>query len=165
MSSPLSLPSLVLMSEYTNDWSLYVRALYGHFSRDFYGEPRLSFQGRPVFCARDPVYDGKDAGFWHIISEGKIEADRIPDLRRCERICWPAAILACYPQPELKGWRQPNRGESRLAVSLGDFSYVVILTERSARSGPFYRLITAFHVEQEHRRNKLARECFGCPGI
>ncbi|MNH30689.1 hypothetical protein D3C79_909980 [compost metagenome] len=45
---------------------------------------------------RHPVIQGKEATFWHMISEGNDEAERLPDLRRCERIRWPRrADLVC----------------------------------------------------------------------
>lgn len=44
--------------------------------------------------------DGKEATFWHMIQEGRIEEDRTPDIRRCERIRWPKPISHPKAQKE-----------------------------------------------------------------
>lgn len=38
--------------------------------------------------------NGKHFGFWRVISDGELEDDRLPDLRRCERITWIAYLIA-----------------------------------------------------------------------
>lgn len=44
------------------------------------------FQGRRLGLKRHPLSQGKEATFWHMISEGTTEEKRTPDFRRCERI-------------------------------------------------------------------------------
>jgi hypothetical protein len=46
----------------------------------------LQFRGWPVNCWRIPEAHGRWASFFHLVQEGPIEDDRVPDLRRCERI-------------------------------------------------------------------------------
>ncbi len=97
---------------------------------------------------------GKEATFWHIISEGEVESERLPDLRRCERIRWPCAIIEASKDGLTKCWRTNRKGEERVVLTLEDFSYVVVLADR----GEYVLLWTAFCVELEHRRQKLSRE-------
>ena len=39
------------------------------------------------------MFKGKPGTFWHIVSSGENEEERLPDLRRYERVAWPAHIL------------------------------------------------------------------------
>ncbi len=82
------LPDLVLFEHYENNWDKYLVVLYEHFKEDFvYQKP--VFKGKKLAVKRYPLTDdGKEATFWHIISEGKTADNRLPDLRRCERIRW-----------------------------------------------------------------------------
>jgi hypothetical protein len=103
------------------------------------------------------VVKGKEATFWHIISEGEVESERLPDLRRCERIRWPRAIIDTSNFGFVKCWKTNRKGDERIALALEDFSYVVVLADR----GEFVLLWTAYYVEQEHRRQKLRKEYEG----
>jgi hypothetical protein len=49
-------------------------------------------------------------------------------------------------------------GDPRIAIALSDFSYVVILAERSGPNGTYHLPWTAFCVERPHQRIKLERE-------
>ena len=45
--------------------------------------------------------------------------------------------------------------EWRIVIALDDFSYIVVLALREG----YAILWTAYHVEREHRRAKLRKEC------
>jgi len=102
--------------------------------------------------------NGKEATFWHMISEGKVEADRLPDLRRCERICWPRPLIEKAPAEDLRVWRQTRNRENRIAIAVPDFSYIVILAERSEGNGVYYLPWTAFFVEYDNGRRRYQKE-------
>jgi len=147
------LPQLEKLSDYGGIWERYVNALYGVFERDFVHSAPL-FEGRTVRLKRHPMHDGKEATFWHLISEGEVEADRVPDLRRCERMGWPCAMIQAVGTDKVVFWRNKRKGERRIVISLPDFSYIVVLAERNG----YVVLWTAYCVEQEHRRKKLESE-------
>ena len=42
--------------------------------------------------------------YWHLISEGEVEWDRKPDIRRCERIAWARDILNNAEDKRIKTW-------------------------------------------------------------
>lgn len=153
MSGGEFLPPLVLMAEYQNDWNQYSVALYEYFCHDFVTS-KPNFGDRRFALKKHPVIEGKEATFWHLISEGEIENERIPDLRRCERIRWPHAIITAAHSDKIKYWENSRKNEKRIVLALEDFSYVVVLADR----GEYILLWTAYCVEQEHRRNKLRRE-------
>ena len=89
---PEWLPDLILLAEHEDDWSRYVDAVYSEFYRDFV-QTQPKFQNKWVRCRRDPIVDGKEAGFWHCISSGQSEATRTPEIRRMERIRWVRAVI------------------------------------------------------------------------
>ncbi|MBN1320722.1 MAG: hypothetical protein JXA87_07775 [Thermoleophilia bacterium] len=98
-----------------------------------------------------------EAGFWHLISDGLVEDERLPDLRRCERIAWPRPMIEADGTEQVNVWL--SRGEawkrgSRVAIALRDFSYVAILEY----AGNHMLLVTAYLVEHDHRREKLRRQ-------
>ena len=153
------LPKLIYLEDAGGDWNAYLDMLYQAFVVDFVlSKPR--WPGKRVAMKRYPEYQGKGATFWHMISEGGIEDERIPDLRRCERIRWPKPMMEAFPdQKPAQGdpivwWRNQRGMEARIVLALKDFSYVVIVTEREDFVLPW----TAYTVGQTHRRNKLQRE-------
>lgn len=96
----------------------------------------------------------KVATFWHIISEGPIEEERLPDIRRCERIRWPRAIIENSEDAGIKVWENENKGEKRVCLWLEQQEYLVVLGFR----GVNYVLWTAYCVTEQHRKRKLQRE-------
>jgi hypothetical protein len=56
---------------------------------------------------------------------------------------------------DVRVWRSQRRGDPRIVIALGDFSYVVVLAERRE----YVVLWTAYFVDQAHRREKLRKEC------
>jgi hypothetical protein len=148
------LPPLVCLPDYGGDWQAYIEAVYGFFRQDFVAsEPE--FQGKRCGLL-NPQWDddGKEGTFWHLISEGKIEDKRLPDLRCCERIRWPRPIIEAVGKGQVRCWKTKTKGKPRILVALEDFSYVVVL----AGLKTCVLLFTAFPVERPHRREKLRKE-------
>jgi hypothetical protein len=154
---PPWLPGLLLLESCNGDWTQYVENVYAQFKQDFV-DSKPTFQGHRLRLKRYPIDQGKESTFWHMISEGKIEADRIPDLRRCERIGWPKLLIERVPSAELRMWAQNRNNESRIAIAVDDFSYIVVLAERHDDNGVYYLPWTAFYVEHTHSRKKFEKE-------
>ena len=149
------LPPLVIC-----DWNRHdetVERAYAIFQQDF-GETasRPQFRGRRLGLKRYPEFDGKSATFWHFVTEGEIETERIPDGRRLERIGWPRAMLleAAKVPSRVKVWSNRRKAALRWLLAVEDFSYLLVLDDR----GEFLLPWTAYCVDQEHRRRKLERE-------
>ncbi len=153
MGSSGFLPPLVLLNDYENNWHRYFDVIYNFFRQDFVTS-KPNFKGKRFALKRNPVINGKEATFWHIISEGGVEGERLPDLRRCERIRWPRPIIEAVRSEHVKCWKNKRKEEVRVVIALEDFSYVVVLADR----GDYVLLWTAYCVEQEHRRQKLRKE-------
>ena len=150
---PEWLPPLVRFESWGGNWPKYLEALYAFFKRDFV-DASPSFRGTCLRLKRHPLIEGKEATFWHLISEGQNESERLPDLRRCERIQWPRPVIENADEPVVKVWKNERRGESRICLWLEDAEYLVILAERKGYLLPW----TAYPVTEAHRKRKLKKE-------
>lgn len=156
------LPNLILLSDHGGSWRDYIDAVHAAFQRDFVTSRPL-FLGYPVGYRRDPIYDGKEAGFWHCTSEGQNEDDRTPDFRRCERIGWVRAIIENANAPGIDMWSKRHSGETRTLIWYRE-EFLIVLALRSNRTtrSEYYQLITAYCTMEVHRRRKLRRERDEC---
>jgi hypothetical protein len=147
------LPELVLFENFNGNWENYLEALYGFFKIDFL-DSRPIYNGLRLALKKYPLVKGKEATFWHIIAEGAVEAERTPDLRRCERIRWPKPIIELCRQKGLKIWKNKRHGNTRICLWCESDEYLVILDER-----PTYTLFwTAYLITRDHHKRKLERE-------
>ena len=152
------LPEIIPLSEYGGDFQAYLRAVYRVFRRDFVSS-QPSFRSRHCYCDSRLDSDGLECGFWHIITDGNIESERVPNLRRCERIAWPRALIEAADSPLVRVWesyrKRPGEGRQlRISLAPGDFSYLVVLKPTSKA----FILVTAFYLENEYQREKRRRE-------
>lgn len=153
---PIWLPEQLYLNDYHGNWNLYIDDVYAYFRIDFI-DTSSNFKGVPIHIRFNPLHHNKAAIFWHIISCGKDEENRLPDLRRCERIRWIKPIIECSTN-EVCIWEtvRPYKGQTqrRLNISLPNFEFLVILGVHTDR----YDLITAFPIEWETKRKKLEQE-------
>ena len=112
---PSWLPKLVLLDDYYGNWDEYLHVLYSAFKKDFI-DSRPFFRREKLALKRYPIEDGKEATFWHVISEGKVENERIPDLRRCERIPWIRPIIEHEAEQIIKVWENYRKNEKRILL-------------------------------------------------
>lgn len=147
------LPNLVTLADCDNDWDAYLDTIYEHFRDDFVRSKPV-YPSKRFALKRHPLFAGKEATFWHLISEGSVEDNRLPNLRRCERICWPRPIIESIRSDNVCVWRNMRGRNARIVIAVADFSYVVILDDREE----YVLLWTAYFVEREHQRQKLAKE-------
>lgn len=155
-NKPEWLPELILLSSFDGDWDSYLDDIYQIFRRDFVISKPV-FRGMRMALKRHPVSDGKEATFWHIISEGADEQSRTPDMRRCERIQWPRPVIEMAEHDRfIKVWENQRDGEIRICiwVSFDDENYLVILAKRKE----FTLLWTAYPITFPHQKRKLQRE-------
>ena len=146
------LPPLILIEDYDGDWGKYLEALYYIFGETFIKNKPV-FRSQRVGHKRHPLEKGKEVTFWHLISDGKGEDTREIHFDRCKRIRWPKPIIEAFDSQQIKLWTESRNGEPRHHIALLDFSYLVVLAERSG----YVIIWTAFYLEQNHRRRKLKR--------
>lgn len=147
-----SLPPLM---PFGGDWAPYEELLYQRFLADLVSSP-IIWRGKRVTVKREPLLNGKEDGFWHIVTEtgpsGAV-GDRIPHLDRCARIGWIKAVLTA-PATEVKTFGQMRQGRQHFAVALNDFSYVVFL-----RDWPdTVQLMTAYSVDSSGKREDYRKQ-------
>lgn len=149
------LPPIITLNSFGGDWITYLEHIYDHYCQDFVGVD-LHFRGVRLALKRHPELEGKEATFWHLISSGPIETERLPDMRRSERVCWPRAMIEAANQnsPDVLVWRntrQTKRGlEKNIILALKDFSYMVILRDRET----YVLLWTAFTISNTEKLKK-----------
>ena len=105
----------------------------------------------------EPMHEGKPEAFWHLTSETDPETgERLPNLRRCERLRWAKALITeVANRDDVVTWRERRRDGLRQLFALDDFSYLVVVALRSR--GRMY-LATAYPVDMEWRRTKLHKQ-------
>ncbi len=147
------LPPLMEFNDYGGDWNAYLDAIYAAFRKDFV-TCKPSFRGRRLGLKRHPEYDGKEATFWHMTSEGSVEEERIPDFRRCERIRWPRPLIEHEAEPEVLVWiERRGANDERIHIYLPDERYLVVLADRGNYILPW----TAFYIEHENGHRKYLK--------
>jgi hypothetical protein len=126
--------------------------LYVVFSNAIKGG-KLIYMGSVVWHFPE-MEDGKEKIFWHLTSrDNKIAKDRLPDLRRSERLPWVKPILAECPHAEVLHWDfQEGDKDIRSYVWLKDRDFIIVMKKYPDGRR---RLITSFWIDQEHKRRKL----------
>jgi hypothetical protein len=145
----MPLPALLRIDDCPGDdfasrWGVFREVLYQVFLRQL-ANAGLTYANLPVKCRYHPAYDNKHGSFWHLITEGKVEDNRTPDLDRCTHLQWVAWIVRNADNPSLiRSWEQQrstSRGMSkRIPLWLFEENYVVILEKRE----DCFLLVTAF---------------------
>lgn len=151
MSTPSWLPDTIEMSDYGGNWDDYLEAIYTLFL-DNYTKNDLNYNGTRIASKKHPEIAGKSATFWHIISSGRVEAEKIPDLDRCKRILWARSIIENSADSEILVWVEEGySGGSRTLLWLKNHDYLVVLANRDG----YTLLWTAYNVYGSHNRRKL----------
>ena len=145
------IPEIIELESFGGDYEKYEDAVYATYKRTFENQ-KFYLENKCI----DPIYKDKPGTFWHIVSSGTDESNRIPDLRRYERVAWPAHILGhCIGQcDKILMWKNKRNGKSRIILWCQDIDYVVVLDERKE----FLIFWTAYPVTYNHTRKKLLKE-------
>lgn len=149
----LKLPDLIKLNDYGGDWDKYLNVIYQIFVNDFI-KTKPKFQNQNLQLKRHPLFQDKEATFWHFITEGKSEEQRLPDMRRCERIGWPRPIIENSNDESIKIWENTRKKETRICLCYGNWEYLVVLSKRKNYILPW----TAYPITRSHAKNKIIRE-------
>ncbi len=104
-------PDLLLFDDFGGDWRGYENELHRIFI-DEIARAGLRFRGRRVSCPHKPETAGRWALFWHLIQEGKVEDERTPDLRRCERLRWVRWVIEnALTHSAIDEWQNNRKNE------------------------------------------------------
>ncbi|MDL2255659.1 hypothetical protein LJC38_03655 [Parabacteroides sp. OttesenSCG-928-K15] len=147
------LPDLVLLEHYGGDFDKFLDTVYSLFKKDFI-DTKPIFRGIRLGLKKYPISAGKEATFWHITSEGDDEATREPDLRRMERIKWPAPLINNSEHPYLKVWENKRGDKNNILIFHEQEQFLVVLRKAKDYILPW----TAYLVEHNARKKKLLKE-------
>lgn len=146
----MQLPQL---EKLTGDWKDYEDHLYQIFM-DTVINDQLFFQGLPIKTQYRPLCKAKDFSFWHLISEGQVEEERVPDLRRCERIRWLAYLIQNSETSKKISWWKNKRGANdHIVIWHETESFAVVLAKRND-----YYLIKTMYVVNKNRAKTFIKE-------
>jgi hypothetical protein len=146
----MTLPALFL---FDGNWPVYVEGLYSVYVQDIVNG-NLTFKGLKISCQYRPATQDKHFGFWHVVSEGETEEDRIPDIRRCERIGWIAYLIAqVESNDDISWWENKRGGDTHVVIWHEAENFVVILAKRKD-----YYLLKSAYCAQAHRKAKFIIE-------
>lgn len=159
----MSLPEIVLLSQH--EAISYIDVIYQIFNKEVVNG-NLFFLELPIICPWSPSYDDKHFCFWHLISEKNEtnkEEDRIPDIRRCERIHWIAYVIKnANDRNKIWCWEKDTktkRGRAKhITLYLHEEKYVVILRRKFNR----LELVTTF-LKERHGRMSLEKDQYPDP--
>jgi|APMed6443717190_1056831.scaffolds.fasta_scaffold14616_2 hypothetical protein len=157
-----------------NPWSAATyELLYEIFCRDI-RDANLKYTGHDVWIFRD-MEDGKEKIFWHLTSREKkaekiprrkrkffpadqetTEPERLPDMRRCERLPWVKPLIEHPAEPEVLAWdHEEGDGTIKTYVWIRDYDFVVIMKKFPDGKR---RLITSFYVDSGYKRDDFERK-------
>jgi len=152
MSSPDWLPELFSVNPWQHDT---YENLYCLFEKDL-KETQPIYDNQVIWFFPE-MEDGKEKIFWHLTSrEDKEAGERLPDLRRSERLPWVRPILDNPEKPEVTAWdHEEGNGTVKTYVWLENYNFVVIMKKYPDGRR---RLITSFWVEYENTKNSLRKK-------
>lgn len=143
---------------FAGDWSRYEDEIYEAFLESFV-RADIQFRGWRVSAQFRPETRGKGFSFWHTISEAldrnnRNEDDRIPDLRRCERILWISWVIENAGQQGFPWWENQRQGNTHVVIWAQAHDFAVVLAKRK----DYYVLKTAYAEIKSHRRKTFEAE-------
>lgn len=157
-----SLPAIMPFNDYGN-WDKYIKALYTVFKRDFIdSKPNV---GEVTFRLKyNPAFQDRAYTFYHMTHKGNDENERIPDLRRSERLPWCRYTIEHADAYKLRFWEEERKGHHRVCIWLKamnddgivdtENNYFVILEVRKDYVLPW----TAFCANAPHQIRKKEKE-------
>ena len=156
-------PPLIPLSDFAG-WQAYEDAIYAIYLETV-AHAGLTFCGNPVKVRYMPKTKRKGYGFWHLISEApdqrnRNEDDRIPDLRRCERVRWVAWCIreANAGSPDFSWWENERGRETHVVIWAEKHDFAVVLAKRQTAQGPRFYLLKTAYCLRAHTIRKFRKE-------
>lgn len=161
-SSILNTPPELIAFAGFDSWNDYENEIYAVYLETVVNA-NLLFLNTPVKVRFRPTTKDKAFGFWHLISEAvdqnnKNEEDRLPDLKRCERIWWVAWCITNAHQAGFLYWENQRGRETHVVIWAEHLDFVVILAKRKTDLDEKYYLLKTAYCLREHTKRKLRKE-------
>ena len=149
----MTLPDLIFFEDYKGNFALYNEAVYAVFKHDFV-KNRPVFQGKKLALKAHPLIDGKEYTYYHFTHSGNVETERVPDMRRMERIGFPKPMIDFSDDKDLIVWRNKRGTSERILILHHAERYLVVLEDRINYILPW----TAYLIEDDSRLRRLLHE-------
>lgn len=149
----MNLPDLIKLENFGDDFQLFEEEVYKAFKECFI-DNRPSYRGCRVGLKRMPLRNGREATYYHMVTEGEDENNRSFAKDRMERIRWPAFIIDNSTDNVLYVWNNIRSGQLNILMYHHKESYLVVLRIRKDYLLPW----TAYPVTKKHTRDKLLKE-------
>lgn len=158
-----NLPEKIYLESYNGNYSQFIDKVYQVFKHDFIdSKPHVE---NLVFRLKlNPKYQDRAYTFYHMTHEGNDEKNRIPDLRRCERMPWYRPGIENTEIFSLNFWEEERKGKNRICIWLEvnddetinhwNNNYFIILDVRDYYILPW----TAFCAEYHNQVIKKQKE-------
>jgi hypothetical protein len=146
MPLPTWLPPLIEVNPWGNET---FDKLYAIFEADFKAK-QPSIEGTAIWFFPE-TEDEKERIFWHLTHRDDKElGTRLPDLRRCERLCWVYVMIENCNHPDILFWDfLESDGSTHTYIWLRDHDFVVILKKyKDGRR----RLVTSYFVDEPGKK-------------
>lgn len=154
------LPTIIPFSDY-GDWKEYQDVLYEIFKKDFI-DTKPIFQDKQVNYRKHPMEGKYEHAFIHLTHKDEFHNsqdpnERLPDLRRSERISWNRKIIENYNCNEncincnkVRYWEQYYKNNVRVYLLFEDVKFMVVIEKRKS----YNLLITGYYIEHNYMMRK-----------
>ena len=156
-------PPLIPLSDFAG-WQAYEDAIYAIYLETV-SHAGLTFCGSQVKVRFNRETKRKGYGFWHLISEApdqrnRNEDDRIPDLRRCERVRWVAWCIqnADAGASGFSWWENARGRETHVVLWAEQHDFAVVLAKRQTEHGSLFYLLKTAYCLRDHTMRKFRKE-------
>jgi hypothetical protein len=153
MTKELTLPQLITLEHFNGNFHDFYEEVYLIFRKDFVNTIP-NYRGKKLRLKKHPYIDGKEYTFYHFTHDGDIEKERLPNLRRMERIGYPRPIIENSEHNDLKVWKNKRGNNERILIFHEKEEYLVVLEDRHEYILPW----TAYLVDKKHTKRKLLAE-------
>lgn len=172
MCYPEWLPDMVQVSPWcTSGSDDTYEILYRIFCRDIKNH-ELKYVEYNVWFFNE-LEDGKEKIFWHLTSREQksrkvprrkkrfydtdtIPAERLPDLRRSERLPWVRSLIENCGKSEISAWDyEEGDGSIKTYVWSENYDFVVVMKKYPDQSR---RLVTSFYIDVDYKRHNFERK-------
>ena len=150
-------PRMICLEEFGGNYAAFIDAVYQVFFRDFIRHKAI-FGSHQLHLRYHPTFQDRPYAFYHMTHKGDIENERLPDLRRCERIPWARPTIEQAEELGLRFWEQTERRNGRhiciwREVDNGDNYFIILCVHRN-----YVRLLTAFYGDFPNYAEKRKKE-------
>ena len=151
-----TLPGIICLEDFGGDYSRFIDAIFEVFEKDFI-KHKAHFGTFQLHYRYHPAYQDRPYAFYHMTHTGLDEDNRLPDLRRCERMPWARPTIEETGSLGLKFWEQDRRNGHRVCIWLevdnGENYFVVLYVHKD-----YVRLLTAFYGDYPNYAEKRQKE-------